>query len=444
MSVDEERKRAVRRRFNAMRAMHQGKGRVMKKKQAKRAVAVAALMLASPFATAAGDQRGSVDVVHFWVSKSESEAIGVFRKAWTAAGNQWIDLPAEDKAAVQRVVSDRIANGYAPAVMQWNANEGSRELPEMGIVRDIEDVAKADHWRDVLPATVLDRITYKGKIYFAPTSIHAENWLWTSEAIFRDAGLTIPQSWEEIFAAADRIKAAGRLPIALGGGRWEVSTIFNNIMHYKLGSEGYARIISGDVTAVLDPRMAEALEMLRRLSRYVEPAEKRAGKTWADATAAVGRGEAGMQFMGDWAKGELVARGYAVDKDFGCSLVPGTEIAYFMVIDAFAFPITNRADASETQQSFAHMVLDRDNQVAFSRIKGSLPVRTDVDPSGLDRCGRLGLEMIAAKSDVSAQSMAMPTQMSDGFVAVLADFFDDESMSVETAQQRLQDVLAQH
>ncbi len=68
-------------------------------------------------------------------------------------------------------------------------------------------------------------------------------------------------------------------------------------------------------------------------------------------------------------------------------------------------------------------------------------MRTDVDPSGLDRCGRLRLEMIAEKSGVSAQSMAMPTQMSDGFIAVLAEFFNDQSMSVETAQRRLHEVL---
>ncbi|QFI69353.1 ABC transporter substrate-binding protein [Sinorhizobium alkalisoli] len=401
----------------------------------------AALTLANPLNVAAADWSGAVDVVHFWVSKSESQALDVFRQAWTKAGNQWADLPADNKVAVQRVVSDRVANGYAPAVMQWNANEGSRELPEMGIVLDIEEAAKADRWRDVLPATVLDRISYKGKIYFAPTNIHAENWLWTSEAIFLKAGLSAPRSWDDIFAAAERIKAEGRLPIALGGGNWEISIIFNNIMHYKLGSEGYIRLISGDATVVQNPRMAEALGMLRRLSRYAEPAAVRAPKTWADATEAIGRGEAGMQFMGDWAKGELVARGYAVDRDFGCSLVPGTEIAYFMVIDAFAFPITNRPDAAAAQQAFARMLLDRDNQVAFSRIKGSLPVRTDVDPSGLDRCGRLGLEMIAEKSGVSAQSMAMPTQMSDGFIAVLAEFFNDQSMSVETAQRRLYEVL---
>ncbi len=405
------------------------------------AVAFANLYQGQP---AAAEEGMATDVVHFWISKSEGAALDVFRKAWGAAGNQWADMPAKNKVEVQRIVSERIANGYAPAVMQWNANEGSRELPEMGIVLDIDEVAEADHWRDVLPATVLDRITYDGKIYFAPTNIHAENWLWTSQAVFREAGLSTPQTWEEIFAAADKIKASGRLPVALGGGPWEISLIFNNIMYHKLGAEGYARIISGDSAVVNDPRMVEALEMLRHVSRYVEPAATRATKTWADATAAVGQGDAGMQFMGDWAKGELAARGYTVDKDFGCSLVPGTAIAYFMVIDAFAFPLTNREDAAEAQQAFARMVLDRDNQVAFSRIKGSLPVRTDVDPNGLDRCGRLGLQMIVEKKgEVSAQSMAMPAQMSEGWIGALADFFNDQTISPQTAQRRLREVVMQ-
>ncbi|MGZ2487470.1 glucose/mannose transport system substrate-binding protein [Rhizobium pisi] len=414
------------------------------KQAIKRAWLAAVLATAAPAAQAFAEQGLAVDVVHFWVSKSESAALDVYRKAWAASGNRWIDMPAENKVAVQRVVSDRIANGYAPAVMQWNANYGARELPEMGIVLDIDDVAKADHWQDVIPATVLDRISDKGKVYFAPTNIHAENWLWTSTAALAEAAVKTPQSWDDIFDAADKIKATGRLPIALGGTRWEVSLIFNNIIYLKFGPEGYARLMSGDAALVQDPRMIEALDMLRRLSSYVEPIGQRKDKTWADAAAAVGQGKAGMQFMGDWAKGELVARGYSVDKDFDCSLVPGTSIAYFMVIDAFAFPLTNREGTAEAQQAFARMVLDRDNQVAFSRLKGSLPVRTDVDPSGLDRCGKLGLEMIKArKGEVSAQSQAMPSQMSEGWIGVIGDFFNDGTITAKDAQHRLHDLLMQ-
>ncbi|MBY5460860.1 carbohydrate ABC transporter substrate-binding protein [Rhizobium leguminosarum] len=402
------------------------------------------LVATAPSAQARASEGLSVDVVHFWISKSESAALDVLRKAWAVAGNQWIDMPAENKVAVQRLVSDRIANGYAPAVMQWNANEGSRELPEMGIVQDIDDLAQADRWRDVIPATVLDRISYKGKIYFAPTNIHAENWLWTSTTVFREAEVKMPRSWDEIFNVAEKIKAAGRVPIALGGMRWEVSLIFNDIIYHKFGPEGYARLMSGDAELVHDPRMIEALDLLLRLSRYVEPLETRKNKTWADATAMVGAGEAGMQFMGDWAKGDLIARSYQVDRDFDCSLVPGTAIGYFMVIDAFAFPLTNRDGTADAQRAFARMVMDQGTQVAFSHIKGSLPVRTDVDPAGLDRCGQLGLEMIRAKKgEVSAQSQAMPSQISEGWIGVVGDFFNNGSMSSTEAQRRLYDVLMQ-
>ncbi|MBB5537900.1 hypothetical protein GGD55_004621 [Rhizobium giardinii] len=36
-------------------------------------------------------------------------------------------------------------------------------------------------------------------------------------------------------------------------------------MYDKAGSEGHARVISGDLTVVNDPRMIEALEVLRRV-----------------------------------------------------------------------------------------------------------------------------------------------------------------------------------
>ena len=86
------------------------------------------------------------------------------------------------------------------------------------------------------------------------------------------------------------------------------------------------------------------------------------------------------------------------------------------------------------------MVLDRDNQVAFSRIKGSLPHRRR--SKRVDRCGRLGLQMIAEKKgEVSAQSM--PTQLSDGWIDVLADFFNHLTITSETAQRRLHDVVMQ-
>lgn len=392
-------------------------------------------------ANAAANEAPTIDIVHFWISESESSALDVYKEIWLKAGKQWADIPAKDKVDVQKIVSERVANGYPPAVMQWNANEGSRELPEMGILLDIDKVAQEDNWADVLPRAIFERISYKNKVYFAPINIHAENWLWTSKVIFENAQLEVPKSWDDIFAIAEKMKTAGVVPVALGGSSWEISLIFNNIMFHTMGAEGYSAIIGGNAEPLNRPEFTMALNMLRQLSAYVEPLVLRKNRAWTEATAMVGRGEAAMQFMGDWAKGELLAQGYSVDEDFDCNLVPGTAIAYFMVVDAFAFPQTNRKGMEEEQREFARVVMRGENQIAFNATKGAIPARTDVNPAALDRCGQRGLEMLRANSEVNAQSMAMPIQMSEGWIAILAKFFNDPAISVMAAQQELQSVL---
>lgn len=188
--------------------------------------------------------------------------------------------------------------------------------------------------------------------------------------------------------------------------------------------------------------MLKALDILRRLSVYVDPT--RTGKTWVDATLSMGRGRAGMQFMGDYAKGELKEAGLAVDKDFRCSLAPGTESIYFVVIDAFAFPVTNNEQVRRSQRLFARQIMNVDNQLAFNRIKGSIPPRTDIQRNNLDTCGKVGLDLISRQhGQVFAQSMLMPPQMSQGWIDIVADYFNNPKISPEKAQRQLAEVLSQ-
>ncbi|WP_244920120.1 hypothetical protein [Rhizobium etli] len=54
----------------------------------------------------------------------------------------------------------------------------------------------------------------------------------------------------------------------------------------------------------------------------------------------------------------------------------------------------------------------------------------------LDHCGKLGLQMIKAKKgEVSAQSQAIPTQMSEGWIAAVGDFFNNRNMSSQEVQR---------
>jgi len=384
-----------------------------------------------------------VEVMHFWISQSESKALDVYRRAWARRGGKWLDMPTKDRQTELKMVSDRMASGYPPTVMQWHANEGSRELAAMGVIQDIEEVAAADHWRDFLPRNVIDLISYHGHIYFAPVNIHAENWLWTNKKIFDRLKLPAPTSWNSILDSAAKIKAAGYTPIGLGGASWEVGLIFNDIVYSVYGPQGYAALMSGsDPKAAMKPAMLEALGILRRLSAFVEP--RRDGKTWVDATRSVGRGRAGMQFIGDYAKGELNEAGFAVDRDYRCSLAPGTTSVYFIVIDAFAFPTNNEKLDRPSQLLFAHEIMNADNQIAFNRLKGSIPVRTDIRDKDIDTCGKIGLDLISSKNgQVSAPSMMMPSQMSQEWMDIVAGYFNDAKISAVGVQRQLAQVLSE-
>lgn len=385
----------------------------------------------------------TAEVVHFWISQSESKALDVYRRSWRDQGGVWYDEPAKDKPSELKALSERMVKGYPPTAMQWHANEGSKELPAMGVVQDIDDLATAEHWRDFLPKNVVDLISYNGKIYFAPVNIHAENWLWSSTAIFDRLHLAQPTSWDDVFDSAAKIKAAGYIPIALGSQPWEISLVFNDIIFSVYGVDGYRRLMGANgAYAAMEPAMLTALHIFRRLSTYVAPS--RTGKSWADAALDVGRGRAGMQFMGDYSKGELTNAGLVVDKDFRCQLAPGTESSYFIVIDAFAFPNTNNKSVRSSQLAFASMLMDNKNQLAFNGLKGSIPVRTDIQRVKLDRCGKIGMELISNRSkQMSAQSMIMPSQMSQGWIDIVAEYFNNPKISAVSTQRQLAELLSQ-
>jgi glucose/mannose transport system substrate-binding protein len=99
-------------------------------------------------------------------------------------------------------------------------------------------------------------------------------------------------------------------------------------------------------------------------------------------------GKAAMFLHGDWAKGYFVARGWTPGIDFGQTGGPGAADLFWYVIDAFAQPTL--AAHPDQAHDFLSVVLSKEAQVAFSRIKGSTPVRTDVSDQ-LDRLGQVTL-----------------------------------------------------
>jgi glucose/mannose transport system substrate-binding protein len=165
------------------------------------------------------------------------------------------------------------------------------------------------------------------------------------------------------------------------------------------------------------------------------------GRDWNLASAMVINGEAGFQMMGDWAKGEFLNAGQVPDADFLCFRFPGTQSQVTFNADQFA--MFEQGDAvSPEQAALAKAILSPSFQIAFNKVKGSVPARTDVAGDELDLCGQKGMADLAAASESGnlfgsmAHGHANPASVKNAMYDVITAHFNGEYDS-DTAVQEL-------
>ncbi|MCE3023191.1 extracellular solute-binding protein, partial [Staphylococcus pasteuri] len=124
-------------------------------------------------------------------------------------------------------------------------------------------------------------------------------------------------------AVLDKMKANGITPLAHGGQAWQDATIFDAVV-LSLGTDFYkAAFIDNDPKALGGDKMVEAFDRMAKLKSYVD--KDFSGRDWNLASAMVIEGKAGMQMMGDWAKGEFLKAKQKPGTDFVCIRFPGTQ-----------------------------------------------------------------------------------------------------------------------
>ena len=151
--------------------------------------------------------------------------------------------------------------------------------------------------------------------------------------------------------------------------------------------------------------------------------------------------EAGFQFMGDWAKGEFKQADQEVGVDYGC--LPGLrpDAPYVLGGDVFVFPRTDDPAAIEAQTMLVETMTAPDVQVAFNNLKGSIPIRSDVDVSGLDECAALGMEIMADTSRQAPDAAQMMDEYVYGSVQDIVTELWNTDMSVDDAVERFDNAL---
>jgi glucose/mannose transport system substrate-binding protein len=366
------------------------------------------------------EDKPKAEVMTSWTSGSEAAALDVIKREFEKRGGVWKDSSIAGFGAADAAFQNRLVAGDPPTAKQAVIGLANADFVKQGLMSPIDEIAKAGKWADVLPKSIHDLITYNGQVYLSPTGAHGESWVFYSKEAFAKAGVNEePKSWDEFFAALDKLKAAGVQPVAWGGQSWQESKVFNMILLTQVGIDGFLKIyVDKDKGDASTQGVKKTLDILGKLRAYVD--EGAAGRNWNDATAMVITGKAGVQFMGDWAKGEFVAAGKQLGKDYNCMLVPQSPGMVY-VADSFSFPKIADPASQKGQALLAEVAMDPAVQVEFSLKKGSVPMRTDVDKTKLDVCAQKGLELMSDGKIVPDQALILSPQQA----GALNDFVDE-------------------
>jgi glucose/mannose transport system substrate-binding protein len=398
--------------------------------------ALAGLVMVAGPASAA-----DVEVLHWWTSGGEASALNVLKEDLQSQGIGWQDMPVAGGGGTQAmtVLRARVTSGNPPTAVQFLGFDITDWAKE-GALANLNPIAEKENWGEVVPAAIQKFSTYEDEWVAAPVNVHSTNWVWANKAILDELGIEPPETWDDLIAALDKVKESGKVPLAHGGQAWQDATIFDAVVMATGGLEFYEKaFIDLDPEAIQSDTMKQSFDRMAELRTYVD--DNFSGRDWNLATAMVINGEAAFQFMGDWAKGEFLNAGKVPNEDFLCFRFPGTQEQVTFNSDQFAM-FNQGGEVSEAQAALAEAIMSPEFQIAFNKVKGSVPARTDVSVEELDACGQKAYEDLkaAAESDNLVGSMAHghanPASVKNAMYDVITAHFNGEYDS-ETAIEEL-------
>ncbi len=386
-----------------------------------------------------------VEVLHWWTSGGEAAAVGVLKDDLASKGVGWKDMPIAGGGgdAAMTTLKARVTAGNAPTAVQMLGFD-IQDWAAQGSLANLNDVAAAEGWDAVVPSALQAFSKYDGNWVASPVNVHSTNWVWISKSALDAAGGSAPTTWEELVSVLDAMKANGITPLAHGGQAWQEATIFDGVA-LSLGNGFYkSALIDLNEDALGGALMVEAFNRMATLRSYVD--DNFSGRDWNLASAMVINGEAGMQMMGDWAKGEFLKAGQVPGSDFVCIRFPGTQGSVTFNSDQFA--MFSGSGSSEAQKAMASSVMNPVFQSAFNVVKGSVPARTDVPDMMFDGCGKKGMADLAAANAAGslfgsmAHGHTVPAGIKNAMYDVVTAHFNGEYSAEEAAAEMVAAVAA--
>ncbi|MBD8538241.1 extracellular solute-binding protein [Frigoribacterium sp. CFBP 8751] len=220
-----------------------------------------------------------------------------------AAENEAMPLKVETvpQTNLNQQVQLLAGQGGLPVMYAVDTNELVQQLDDAGFVAHFDELfdelGVADSIEPAARSTV--ESLYDGEFLVLPTEYNIEG-IWYNKDLFTENGVGVPESWDDVVAAAGTFQDAGLTPFAASGEQgWPLTRLVGNLIERELGPDALQAVADGDAE-LTDPEYVAAAQQVADLGASGYFGEGVGSIDYDTSINQFLNGSSPMLYMGSW------------------------------------------------------------------------------------------------------------------------------------------------
>ncbi|WP_240940986.1 extracellular solute-binding protein [Paenibacillus sp. HB172176] len=341
--------------------------------------------------------------------------------------NVHIELDSLNTDQQKQKLKTQAASNEVPDITIVNPAAQMQPFVDADLFAPLNDMVEKNGLKDSFQEGILDYYTFDNNLYALPDGNNI-GLVYYNKALFAQAGVEVPTTFEEMVDASKKLRAAGITPIAIGEkDSWTGSFLFMNILLRTNEGPGFLQdVVDGNKTFE-DPAFKEAVDAFEKL---VDAKAFQDGATSFDYNSGENlfkTGQSAMYYMGSWATGGIETSDANKDDNIGVFKFPTVngkgDPNEFMLAPGSAFAVSKNSKHLDETLDFLNYFMINYPKEAFA-VKGAVGVAQTVD----------GDFAAAGYSNMAMQVLDMFKDVKGG------DISFDNTMNPGTAQVHLSSI----
>ncbi|MGF3052753.1 ABC transporter substrate-binding protein [Microbacterium sp. YY-03] len=212
-----------------------------------------------------GDGNQVLTVLHKWPEGAHAEYFEKIIADFEAETGITVEATAvQDDPYKERIRVLTGSNSLPDVFFVWPGAFGEQFF-DAGLVEDLTE-PMSDGWADSLVAPAIDAYTHDGKIYAVPVSMSGKFFTYNT-AMFADAGIEVPQTYDDLIQACEAFQAEGITPISMGNNAmWPGVHYLTTLIGKYVPQDEMLKDFDPATATFTDPGYVKAIETLTELA----------------------------------------------------------------------------------------------------------------------------------------------------------------------------------